>query len=762
MDFHNINDADINDVLAELYNPADYMGFLRTMSRFSSYSWRNVFLIYKQMPHASKLAEFEVWKEQYGRTIKLGSTGIKINVPIEQKPKKKVKQVSMMDISQTQGNPVLILAGDVMSGESLRGVFTDVLRAMPPFNAQQEIDSDIQADMYGTVKQIVHERLENTAPDKNDFIIESIAYVVCQRFAVETDVEFIGFEPENIAFLDADILDTISKHSKDIITTIEDRFAVICKERGLDPMTLPRVFEATPETEINAQPQAEPQYSKEVHTEIIAGVEFSQYAVKPLSASDEKVVDITATQNSAPQTATEIMPTIPENLKSTQIKSILKYLPDITINITERNQYGYTRPELLPLTKERAVDLFRRDMTIYLLYKDNTESMAHYLSDIVNHDGIFGIAYGAWQNSREYIALASGNPEARREARFVYDGGDSFAVYQTAEPGDSPTVRKSYEELQEKGLTIDRYNYNLVYTASLPDPPSDTPEGIFMWLNAEQLKDYGGRVLTVSDVLSIKKDEIITSYYANGRTFKELLSFIGEEGRRNRRGNEIAVIEQNTSQEKQEPEISISISNSHEKDIIAVSPAKQFTLPIITKTTPSTAQTAAAMQPSSTKTPPALPVIKSDLSLYRASAKEAEEDGTTALYELNQRMNNHCAKSIENAIQVHKKDDSCYDLKTPAKRLIKIYGRERMMWVLSKHILAVSNKFSEINRKWAESFINDGTGSGDEIPSFSINTRHAVLEAFINEFRTTLNKKSSFNEKMKDAKRKSEAHNSNA
>ena len=78
MDFSILSKMDANEMLAELFNTAVYKGFLQVMSRFSSYSWRNIFLIYKQLPHASKLVDFDTWKEQYGRTVIRGSTSIKI------------------------------------------------------------------------------------------------------------------------------------------------------------------------------------------------------------------------------------------------------------------------------------------------------------------------------------------------------------------------------------------------------------------------------------------------------------------------------------------------------------------------------------------------------------------------------------------------------------------------------------------------------------------------------------------------------------
>ena len=792
MDFNLLNKMDMGDILAELSDPADYRGYLQTMSRFSSYSWRNVFLIFKQMPHASKLADFNTWKNQYGRKIKLGSTGIKINVPIEQEPIKRLvektdpatgvavldengkrileeliiyppvefKANNYMDISQTEGNPILLLAGDVMSDKSLYEVFTDVLKIISPSVSFQEINTPI----WDAVKKIALERVEKTDSEKDEFIINSVAYVVCRRFGIEADAYFNGLD----RFLNADILEIINNYSDGLIINIEDRFAVICKERGLDPMTFISTAEPKPDVLTSShngtklKMETKPQYSKELRTDIVAGAEFSQYAVKPFIENEEKTVIETATEITPP---TPIIPAIKQSKPVERTEPpTLQYLPDATITITERNQYGYTRPELLPLNKDRAISFLQRKMTVYMLNKDNTEVMANYLSDIQNHNGIFGIAYGAWLNSREYIALASGKPEDRLEARFIFDGGDSFAVYQT-EPDISPTAYKSYEELETKGFDINRHNYNLVYTAPLPAPPSDSPAGLFMWVNAaERLDGYNGRGLAISDVLSIKKDEIITSYYANGRTFKELLSFIGEEGRRSERIKEIEVdvaednsfsVEQNAVYEKQEPQTHIPTPDKQETIIppVAEVPRQSQT------EQPNTPQLSEAATVKTPAPPPALPVIKSDLALYRVSAKEAEEHGTTELYETNQRMNRHCAKAVTNAIQAHKKGENRYDMATPAERLVKAYGAERMMWVLSKHILTASEKFSKENCSWAKAFVNDGTGSGDEIPPFIINIHHAVLDVFVNEIRSVLGKKPTFNELMKTAKKKSEAHN---
>lgn len=805
MDFSVLSNMKAPEVLAELFDPATYRGYLQVMSRFSSYSWRNIFLIYRQMPHASKLADFNTWKEQYGRTIVRGSKGIRIYAPTPQKPKKKLvektdpetgaavlddsgkrvmeeifievpplfKPVSYMDISQTEGAPVPCLAGDVLSDEALSGAFTDVLKAM--------LLSSEQLDFYGMIKHIAHDRLDNADSDNSGFVVESVVYVVCRRFGVEADAEFIGLD----RLLDTEMLEYIGRLTDSLITAIEDRFAVICKERGLDPITPITSAEVKPQAEPIADsteaPKAEPPpYTKELRTEKVVGVEFEQYIVNPVTESEAAAVNEIEPAPSKPQAVTETPPPAVEAVQNKQAKPImprepptLKYLPDNTITIAERNEYGYTRPELLPVTKIRAIPLFKQDLRVYLLHKDNTEAMAHYLSDIQGHDGIFGVTYGAWQNSKEYIALASGDPDAQRETNFMFYSGDAFAVYQTT-PEDSTAAYKSYEELEKDGLVLNRHKYNIIYTAPLPAPPSNTPEGIFMWVNAEQPDGYNGRALAISDVLSIKKDEVITSYYANGRAFKELLGFSGAEGRTYKReavGEVVGKAIENTPviAKREVAPVPLALETSQPPPQSQPQVKSEPPEPPLTQQAPAQEQQAAPPSTNTVQVPPppkepppqepALPVIKSDTQVYRLSATEAEGYGATDAYELSRRLDVDCASAIAAAIHAHKKGEKRYDLVTPAESLLKDYGAERMAWVLSKQILVAANRFSEANYSWAAAFIKDGMGSGDDKPTFSISVYHAVLDAFATQFRAILVKKPTFNERMKAARKKSEAHN---
>ena len=64
-----------------------------------------------------------------------------------------------------------------------------------------------------------------------------------------------------------------------------------------------------------------------------------------------------------------------------------------TLSVKEQEAYGYLYKGMLPLDKEEALRIYDLDvLPVYLLYEDDTEDMADHRGDILEHDGIFGIA----------------------------------------------------------------------------------------------------------------------------------------------------------------------------------------------------------------------------------------------------------------------------------------------------------------------------------------------------------------------------------
>lgn len=81
-------------------------------------------------------------------------------------------------------------------------------------------------------------------------------------------------------------------------------------------------------------------------------------------------------------------------------------MPD-KISIEEMQRYGYTWEGMLPLGKERALELAEAGLEVFILMPDGTERVAESRDEITGHDGLFGVERQAWQGYQE--EMKSGN-----------------------------------------------------------------------------------------------------------------------------------------------------------------------------------------------------------------------------------------------------------------------------------------------------------------------------------------------------------------
>lgn len=218
----------------------------------------------------------------------------------------------------------------------------------------------------------------------------------------------------------------------------------------------------------------------------------------------------------------KITPRVEQNLE--------ELLPDPAIGLSERDLFGYRDPSILPLLKDRALDLFDADHTIYMLYADNTEAMVFEREEIEGHDGIFGIEAMEWQASREYAQMknTTRNSEVSKESILLYGEGDCFGIYQLKRDEGLRFHRwVHFDELERDGLTVDRANYELVYTAPLTE--GTTLGDIVRTFNIDHPADFKGHSLSTSDIVVFNRNGEIKSYYDDGGPFVELPSFLGNE-----------------------------------------------------------------------------------------------------------------------------------------------------------------------------------------------------------------------------------------
>lgn len=221
-----------------------------------------------------------------------------------------------------------------------------------------------------------------------------------------------------------------------------------------------------------------------------------------------------------------------KNLYETEPENLLYVgkLPDPAIELSERNLNGYTNADLIPLLKERALELFDQEHIIYNLYTDGTESMVFEREEIIMHEGIFGIETAEWIASKEYASMVNmDTDEAFKESTLIFGNDDTYGIYMLKQDSDLCYHRfASINQLKQDGLSIERSNYKLVHTASLGI--NETLSSIYASFDMYPYPDiHNERCISVSDVIVLQRSGIVTSHYVDDNGFKELPSFLGNE-----------------------------------------------------------------------------------------------------------------------------------------------------------------------------------------------------------------------------------------
>ncbi len=286
----------LEEGISNLFNSEKYSEYLRVMSRFHSYSFNNTLLIAMQMPDATYVAGYSSWKDKFQRNVNKGEQGIRILAPSPYKKKieeaikdpqtnepvigdngKPLKQtvevivpsykvVSVFDISQTSGKelPSIVkkLEGDIPEFDLLKNAlskvspvnifFSDIKSGANGYYHLEDKEIHIKDGMsqQQTIKTMIHEISHSLLHDKETGIekdclpdnrtkeveAESIAYVVCNHFGLDTSDYSFGYvagwsSNRNMEELKKS-MNTIRDTSNRLINEIE-KAMLLEKEKGV-------------------------------------------------------------------------------------------------------------------------------------------------------------------------------------------------------------------------------------------------------------------------------------------------------------------------------------------------------------------------------------------------------------------------------------------------------------------------------------------------------------------------------------------------
>ena len=489
------------------------------------------------------------------------------------------KPVTVFDVSQTEGRPLPQLAHDLSGNVANYDVFMEALRRSSPVPISVEVmgggmdgyfdlehqDIAIRKGMseVQTVSAVIHEMahalLHNRTKDTEEKTpelsrsteevqAESISYAVCAYYGIATGDNSFGYiaswsKDKTLPEL-RESLEVISKTADGLINDIDRHYAEILKEREAE------LIAAEPAMAMERLYAVDDRYLHVQRTD--TGVDYTIYdkasmkeldggqldmEISTLAESALEICNSHGIGQNAPLQVADIG--ILDELQAAQDAVIAIEPPvqenpepetdtpaDPAISVEARNAYGYTDDAMLPLTKERAMELFERDVPVYLLYGDNTEAMAFEQTEILNHNGIFGIDCADWEAVKEQFPVATEN---RWQKAFQQNPADSYCIYQLRRDPELAELRfMNSQYLREHGLEPAFDHYEAVYSGSLPSDGSTEArlDDLYMKFNTAHPQDFTGHSLSVSDIVVLKQQGAVSSHYVDSVGFVQFPAFL--------------------------------------------------------------------------------------------------------------------------------------------------------------------------------------------------------------------------------------------
>ncbi len=416
---------------------------------------------------------------------------------------------------------------------------------------------------------------------------ESISYAVCQYFGIQTGANSFGYianwsQGKELKELRAS-LETINKTAGTLIADIDRHFQEVCKERGIDlesgpeqdagketmqpesPQADTENQEVSPEPEPSWKIPAElpeqapsmfryyitqesldvgtyPLMDGKTITELAAPVKVEQDSItafgcidypQPLTAEQEREYALLpASQN--PRALDSIghaaeaapLPDAPE-------QALDEYpMPDPALCEDDLKNCGYQDGDLLPLSKERALELFEQDLTVYAVVDGGGAEMLFDREEFESQlpGTVFALSREEWEESPAFDALVQDrlNRQQEREQAFLSHEGDCFAIYQVSREDPQNVRFMNLDWLKSHDIPVDRGNYDLIYTAPLGGSGTkmEQLEKLYEQFNLQKPVDFHSPSMSVSDIVAVKRDGMVSCHYCDSVGFTEIPGFL--------------------------------------------------------------------------------------------------------------------------------------------------------------------------------------------------------------------------------------------
>ena len=520
--------------IAELFDSERYREYLKVMSKFHNYSFRNTVLIAMQKPDASLLAGFSAWKNNFERNVMRGQKGIKIIAPSPYKIKQEMqkidphtqkpiigkdgkpvteekeitipayKVVSVFDVSQTEGKELPDIAVDELTGDVDR--YKDFFAALEKTSPVPIAFENIEGGSHGyyhledkriainegmselqTLKTAIHEiahaklhDIDLNAPKDEqqphvdrrtrEVQAESVAYTVCQHYGLDTSDYSFGYVAGWSSGRELSEL-------KSSLETIRSAAAEIINSIDANFAELQKAQDKE-QTAGQEQPTREGQEAAPEKPD-------PEAAAPGKSGAQEKA-------GAAPKEA---------------------FTPE-TIYRVRRNPYSDSRENSHLLQAYVTQENGRAKMGD-VLYTGTPEKCRELMGQLKSGELTEGDVKQLYAKAQE-TAQTAGQDK------------DTFSIYQIKGGDETRDFRfDPYDRLQAAGNVVDRANYELVYSAPLA--PETSLEDIYTRFNIDHPKDFKGHSLSVSDVVVLHQDGQDAAHFVDSVGFREVPEFLQEQ-----------------------------------------------------------------------------------------------------------------------------------------------------------------------------------------------------------------------------------------
>ncbi|MGN0399383.1 MAG: YodL domain-containing protein, partial [Blautia sp.] len=488
---------DMNSILKSLetgveniFTGEKYTQYLQTMSKFHRYSFNNTLLIAMQRPDATLVTGYRNWQSM-GRQVKKGEKGITILAPAPIKRKReqeildqnhmplldadgnprteevevvipRFKPTTVFDISQTDGEPIEILAPEELT-EAVADydLFMKAITAVSPVPIRFD-------EIAGEAKGYYH------SGDKE---------IVIQKGMSESQTIKTAIHETGHARL----------HDKDVM-----------EEQGIEKDRL----------------------TKEVEAESVAycvcsafGVDTSEYSFPYIAgwSSGRDMKELKASMDIIRKTAGEMIDELSDNLQEllAEKKQLLESEQKEKL-IPAMEAAGYHFDELESTDGNLR---FLPDGTHEIggvMISDSWTDVKEWLEGVVLEDPDTAERVERVMHPERY---------EKTSEELMFAGEERYALYQlNTESKDVPYEFMGMDFVKDHGMEVTAADYKCVYSGILHD--SVSLDELYSIFNQNHPADFKGHSMSVSDVVIVNRDGDVKAYYVDSFGFADLPDFV--------------------------------------------------------------------------------------------------------------------------------------------------------------------------------------------------------------------------------------------